>query len=675
MNLSGVHVYSVYKTDYMRLLILIFLVSHALYASEVPTPIVPKTQIIQNQAWYAEQTLLWKKQALELNRADDWMNYYLAARFASASDDVLQSIVDEMTLHHSNSAESAFVNSWQRGFVPEAYPLVVAAHASAPGKATFFPWLVMQHEFNFRRDERKQVSKLIYNGGSISTSLLHYSYNVLMSLEKNCVLITDGENTTVPLYILQDVLDLRSDVTIINLDMILHTSYRSKMIAASGLGFPSEAPSKAEMCASLPQSNKDHTFYYALTLGRENIAPIKDQLYVVGLASQISEKRIDNISIIKNNLENRFLMDYLTVDFNGESPFAAGKVLSANYLVPMLLLDEHYRSAGENEKAQQLEFVIRKLAEESGRTLLVDNFLKRKTAVAESFVPFKLDLKAIEGKLKLVKDKIYANEYEVTNGDYNEFLSYLQDNKLSDLYEQCKIQLDQYDEPALSFMRSYHTRAVPTKKNKYFSDYPVVNVSFEAATAYCDWLTKQYNHTPDRKYKKVIFRLPKFKEWQLAAVGFKNAPSWNLSEIKGEIRKFEEGREIGKKYESVIVTLDDPQVLYPWWGVYALRNSPLNVRGCSLGNFKFPPDVRPCRPDKMATPDGFFMMSNVGVYFPNAMGLYDVVGNVAEMSDEKGSALGGSWNHPPEESTIKSVNQYSAPGAEIGFRVFMEVLE
>jgi formylglycine-generating enzyme required for sulfatase activity len=77
----------------------------------------------------------------------------------------------------------------------------------------------------------------------------------------------------------------------------------------------------------------------------------------------------------------------------------------------------------------------------------------------------------------------------------------------------------------------------------------------------------------------------------------------------------------------------------------------------------------------MNTADGYFSMSPTAVYFPNGMGLYDVVGNVAEMTDEKGKACGGSWNHPPEESTIKSINVYKGPDAAIGFRILMEVIE
>ena len=68
-------------------------------------------------------------------------------------------------------------------------------------------------------------------------------------------------------------------------------------------------------------------------------------------------------------------------------------------------------------------------------------------------------------------------------------------------------------------------------------------------------------------------------------------------------------------------------------------------------------------------------MAPVESYFPNDIGLYDVVGNVAEMIDEKGKACGGSWNHSAEESTILSVNEYEHADSNTGFRVFMEVIE
>ncbi|MBY0434616.1 MAG: formylglycine-generating enzyme family protein [Cyclobacteriaceae bacterium] len=139
-----------------------------------------------------------------------------------------------------------------------------------------------------------------------------------------------------------------------------------------------------------------------------------------------------------------------------------------------------------------------------------------------------------------------------------------------------------------------------------------------------------------------------------------------------EVRMTPTGSEMDRNAEKKTVLLNDPEILYPWFRFFGLRNSPLNTKSCYLGNFKSTPCDCPSKPHNY---DGFATMDPVKSYFPNDIGLYDVVGNVAEMTNEKGKACGGSWNHSPKESTIKSINPYDHPDAFIGFRVFMEVVE
>jgi len=115
---------------------------------------------------------------------------------------------------------------------------------------------------------------------------LSYSYNVLMSLEPSSILITEGESTTTPLFVLQDVMKIRNDVSILNLDLLANPSYLEKKFHALGLtlsGPVNAGNLRSALCALLPLANGGKQFYYALTVSKDNLSSIKENLYVVGL--------------------------------------------------------------------------------------------------------------------------------------------------------------------------------------------------------------------------------------------------------------------------------------------------------------------------------------------------------------------------------------------------------
>lgn len=52
-----------------------------------------------------------------------------------------------------------------------------------------------------------------------------------------------------------------------------------------------------------------------------------------------------------------------------------------------------------------------------------------------------------------------------------------------------------------------------------------------------------------------------------------------------------------------------------------------------------------------------------------------MAGNAAEMISDRNVAMGGSWNSYGGEVTTTSMKQYDGPSSELGFRVFMKVME
>ncbi|NOT74848.1 MAG: SUMF1/EgtB/PvdO family nonheme iron enzyme [Cyclobacteriaceae bacterium] len=657
-----------------------------LFALDGAETIAPKTRIIKSLSWYSDQADRWEEKVRqEPANADAWLNFYAASRYSQKSLASLSSIASQAQKVISGTFEAKLIQALNEGYSENSMKLLMEAYAMKPQQSATYGPLMLANEIRMNTADRKEFGSKLLSSGQVSQALLSYSYNVLMSIESSAVLFIDGDNTTLPLFILQDVMNVRKDVTVLSLDLLTSEAYRTQKLKNSSLEFSlgsGDEDIKKMICSGLPEQNPSKKFYYALTIGGNNISSINNELYVVGLASQHSKARLDNISVIKENLEKRFMLDYLRVDFNGENEFSAGKVMSSNYLISMLLLNDHYVKTGELGKAEELKKLVAKIAAETGKQALVENFLHREEEVPLAPpVIISLDLKKMEVSLRQVKDNLYAYNTEVTNAQYNLFLNYLKTNHLTDTYEKAKIDLSQYDKTSQAFFNGYHTYLDPAIKTRgsvtqrtNFRNYPAVNISYEGAIAYCEWLTEQYNGNADRKYKKVKFRLPTVKEWQIAALGYVDFASWNLDEntVKVTIPPPGNEDEIVKGKETVIPV--DNTVLYPWFKAYNYRNKAQNRRNCFLGNFKAPEDCKPCASPSVGM-DGYSMMGPVASYFPNGMGLFDVVGNVAEMTEEKGRAAGGSWNHSPDESTIRSINEYKGPDATIGFRIFMDIIE
>jgi hypothetical protein len=291
-----------------------------------------------------------------------------------------------------------------------------------------------------------------------------------------------------------------------------------------------------------------------------------------------------------------------------------------------------------------------------------------------------LSLKEIDDALRIIRGNLYAYETETTNALYNLFLNWLEEQGQPEILKQCNYDLSSYSEKDKAFYKEYVSpfRKPIDKKDttvKNYTNFPAVNISHSAAVIFCQWLTEQYNtNTGKKKFSKVKFRLPTLKEWQIAGLGYSKFQSWELKEnFLDVIVPDDTTATLPKKgvHKSIQVGED---VLYPWWGAYYYRRKAQNHMGCFLGNFNVVNPVNPCSLTRPGF-DGWTKMAITASYFPNNIGLYDVVGNVAEMVDEPGKACGGSWNDSPEESTLHSVKSYRKPNSTVGFRIFMDVIE
>lgn len=239
----------------------------------------------------------------------------------------------------------------------------------------------------------------------------------------------------------------------------------------------------------------------------------------------------------------------------------------------------------------------------------------------------------------------YMAKFETRVGDYREFYGPMGEEN-QDYSPEVSVWnfREGLDQPKLEY---YY-------RHTAFDNYPIVGVDLKDAMAFAEWLTAEYNSLLKREFKEVLFRLPTEQEWELAARG------------------------------------DNDIAPFPWGGPY-IRNS----KGEMLANILRVSDTNiisqvqddgsiqfSLAQEQMDKVNPTSYTNPVNQFMPNCYGLYNMSGNVSEMTTShyvEGQtstvAKGGSYLQTPYWAMISSRQEFSKPTAYTGFRLVMEVIE
>lgn len=278
----------------MSRLIFVFLLVSSWNAMASPEKILPKTLVIKSLNYYTTQANAWTEEvSRDSHKADAWFNLYAASNYAQATPARLRQIVDDMSKAVPDTYEWLVVKGWNEGLQRSARPYLDQAFIRNPENPEVYSLLQFTSELDLKTEQRQEFSRRLFNSDRISSSLLNYSYNVLMSVEPSSILITEGESTTVPLFVLQDVFGIRKDVGILNLDLLGNEEYLNRKLGGLGLTATAQGTLQGDqfrqaLCTLLPRDNQGRKFYYALTVSKDNLSTMKESLYIVGLASMHS---------------------------------------------------------------------------------------------------------------------------------------------------------------------------------------------------------------------------------------------------------------------------------------------------------------------------------------------------------------------------------------------------
>ncbi len=614
-----------------------------------PEKIYPFTFILHPLDYYMEQAQLWKQELNTNNQnTDAWMNYYQAARIGNIFSDAekpfdLDAIFAKLQKSIPNTFEYHYLAYAHSGGSHDLYHHLEKAYTLAPERYETYQGMIAYHEIHRNKAKLKEFCQKLYNSKETSPGLLAWNYNTLMSVEKNAILLTYGDNDTYPIWLLQNAKGVRTDVNAINIHLLMKDKYRAAIFKE--LDIP-EFPNQQEDFVNMTDfqlaisyymvKHLNRPVYLGIAMSREIRNQLSNNLYLVGLALKYNETSFNNIEVLKNNFENHFLTDHLEVNFEDDFSASILNQLNMNYIPAFMLLHKWYLENEQFDQAKEIERLSKRIAKAGSREDEIIGYLQQQS-IQYGKIESILTHKELEKGLVEIEAKKWAYDTEVTNEQYERFLMDLLKNKKFDLLEVCKTTKTDWRAllPAMHQNISEEVYNYHGDPDEGFT--PVQNISYEAAKIYCDWMTNVYNNTPRKKssFSKVKFRLPSEQEWMDAA---------------------QAGRD---------------QAVYPWGGYYYK-----NAKGCYLSNFYVSeePQCTDCKAPHPANDGGFFPVK-ADAYFPNDKGLYGLCGNVAEMVQEKGIAKGGSWEDKPEDCKIQSQKQYKDISPAIGFRVFMDVIE
>lgn len=194
-----------------------------------PEPVHSVKYVQKSNDWYKKQIELWKKEIdKDSGNVEAWYNYYKANRYhrfenlkAPEKQSKLENILSEMEKHIPDSYEYNYLKACHtpNSREEERMNSVFKAYEIDPERPETYYLMVDYYDLKGDFKKRREFYQKLYNCRDLAPGLLEYNYNVLMSLEANAILITNGDNDTYPAIMLQDVFSIRDDVLVLNISL------------------------------------------------------------------------------------------------------------------------------------------------------------------------------------------------------------------------------------------------------------------------------------------------------------------------------------------------------------------------------------------------------------------------------------------------------------------------
>ena len=371
----------------LKILYLILIIGSPLFVfAQKPEKQISFARENKSYTYYVAQANLWWSEVQKDNKSEEnWYNYYRACRSAQGKNDwkevpstaipsldITRDIVKQLETYIPNTFTHHFIVGSIGGVNPSAGESLLKAFNINPDFEGIHSNMVTYAQSIGDMELRKKANDAWFKVNEISPQLLAYSYNVLMSLEPNSLLLTQHDNDSYPVWMLQDTFGIRKDVTVINIDFIILDGYRNmafKELKIPEMKFNSqhindytENWSKIVLHI-LAHYDKSKPLAIGLTVTSDLYKTYTGKLSISGL-SLARDRNFD----LKGNLElyhKRFLFDYLRITFSSDLNQDNINEINLNYLKLFKPLYQHYKDSRDLIEAEGLKSLSLMIAERS----------------------------------------------------------------------------------------------------------------------------------------------------------------------------------------------------------------------------------------------------------------------------------------------------------------------
>ena len=353
-------------------------------SAQKPEKIYSIAKVSKPHEYYIMQAELWWKEIeKDKTNEDAWCNYYKANRYCcftykgygfdghrndgwekeSQYLKRLEVIVQLVDSTIPNSYTALRLKTYGYPGDNDRFKSLEKAYLMRPYEPDLYDAIITYYEMKGDLTKRKEFCEKLYNANYISSGLLNYSYNLLMTLKPNSIILTFMDNDTYPLWLLQDVKNIRTDVTVLNVSLLADPDYQTSMYTKLGIKSNakiyengSTTESEKEIIEYILKNNKleQHPLYIGLP-ARNQMKGYEYNLYLVGLALEYSNNNIDNIALLINNFENKYALDYISNRFENDMSAEVVDRININYMPAIFKLYEHYTLSGDLSRAKKVK--------------------------------------------------------------------------------------------------------------------------------------------------------------------------------------------------------------------------------------------------------------------------------------------------------------------------------